>query len=394
MIAVLVLAVLLGILLWLVARSHETTNDAYVTGNLHAVSSRVPGTVEVVAIDDNEQIHAGQVLVRLDPHDFQANLDQAQAALAVAQRQAATARESISLTSQNASAGSTQAEGGIAQAEAGIETAKAAVVQAEAGVVRSQAQQAEAAANLEQAAADDKRYTDLVAKEEVPRQQYDHAHVAYKVALASKAAADTGVDDAQAGLVHAQAGVREAAAMLTKAQGGLVQARAAYTDVAVRRTQYEAAQANVAQAQASVDNAALQLSYTTIKSPVDGTIGSKSVETGQRVQPGQSLLSVVAPQVWIVANFKETQLTRMRSGQPVDVKLDTFPDRHFRGHVQSFSPASGSDFSLLPPDDATGNFIKVVQRVPVKILLDGDSVQGYVNRFAPGMSAVVKVAVR
>ncbi len=383
-----------GLIFWLVARAHESTNDAYVTGNLHAVSSRVPGNVEVVAIDDNEQVHAGQVLVRLDPHTFEANLAQAQAALAVAERQAVTARESISLTSKNAAAGSTQAQGGIAQAEAGIETANAAVVQAEAGVVSAKAQQASAQATLEQTEGDDKRYTDLVAKEQVSRQQYDRAHAAYKVALANKATSDTAYDQSNASLVTARANVREAEAMLTKAQGSLAQAKASFTDVDVHKTQYEAAQANVAQARASVDDAQLQLSYTVIKAPVDGTIGSKSVETGQHVQPGQALLSVVAPRVWIVANFKETQLTHMQGGQPVAVKLDTFPSKSFLGHVQSFSPASGSDFSLLPPDDATGNFIKVVQRIPVKILLDPDSVRGFEGRFAPGMSAVVKVTVR
>ena len=147
-------------------------------------------------------------------------------------------------------------------------------------------------------------------------------------------------------------------------------------------------------AQAALDDAKLQLSYTSVVSPVNGTVGSKTVEAGQRLQPGQPLLAVVEPDIWVVANYKETQLDHMREGQAVEIKLDSFPDKVFHGHLQSISPASGAQFSLLPPDNATGNFVKIVQRVPVKIIFDADSIRGYEKRIAPGLSAVVTVRVR
>ena len=150
----------------------------------------------------------------------------------------------------------------------------------------------------------------------------------------------------------------------------------------------------VVAAQAALDDAMLQLSYTSIAAPVKGTVGSKTVEAGQRLQPGQPLLAVVEPDIWVVANYKETQLDRMREGQAMEVKLDSFPGKVFQGRLQSLSPASGAQFSLLPPDNATGNFVKIVQRVPVKILLDANSVRGYEQRIAPGLSAVVTVRIR
>lgn len=169
------------------------------------------------------------------------------------------------------------------------------------------------------------------------------------------------------------------------------QAQAVNQQTEVNRRQYDAAIAAIAQASAQVENARLQLAYTTITAPTAGRVGNKSVEVGQRVQPGQALMSVVEEKPWIVANFKETQLRKMQPGQAVEIKLDAFGDRTFQGKVDSFSPASGAKFALLPPDNATGNFTKIVQRLPVKVVFDSKSVQGYEPRIAPGMSAVVTV---
>ena len=388
------LVLVIGVLIGIASSGRERTTDAYVEGHIHSVSSRVPGTVESVDVDDNQSVTVGQVLVRLDPHDFQVRADQAQAALDVAKQQAATAQTAISLTSQNANAGTTEAQASVTQAHAGIATAQSAVVQAQAGIARANAMLAEADANLGQTQTDDSRYANLLARQQISRQQYDHSHAAYLVAQASDEASRTGVREAEANLTHAEAGLSDAKAALIKSTGGVVSAKASYTDVDLHRSQYRAAQATVASAQAALEDAKLQLSYTIIRSPVNGTIGSKTVEAGQRLQPGQPLLAVVEPDIWVVANFKETQLNRMREGQSVEVQLDSFPSKTFQGHLQSVAPASGAEFSLLPPDNATGNFVKIVQRVPVKIVLDPDSVRGYERRIVPGLSAVVTVRVR
>ncbi len=352
-----------GLLYWFSVRAREATSDAYVTGHIDLVSARVPGTVQTVKVDDNQIVRKDDVLVQLDPNDMQMKVALAKAALDAAEQQAATAKTAITFSSQSAVAGDTQANGGVGQAEA--------------GVARSQDMLREADADLERAALDDKRFENLLARHEVSQQQYDHAHTAYKIALANDAAAKTGVREAEAGLA--------------RATGGLQAAHAAFTDVDLRRKQYQSALANVEAAQAAYDDARLQLSYTVIHALAGGRIGNKTVEVGQRVQPGQPLLAVVEPEIWIVANFKETQLAHMKDGQPAEVKIDRFPEKRFIGRVQSFSPATGANFSLLPPENATGNFVKVVQRVPVKIVLDPDSVRGYEVRLVPGLSAVVTV---
>ncbi len=358
-----VVLLIAGLVFWLSTRTREVTTDAYVTGHIDLVSARVPGTVLQVEVDDNQIVRKGDVLVQLDPSDLKMKVAQAKAALDATEEQAATAKTAITFSSQNASAGNTQANGGVQQAEAGVS--------------RSQDMLHQADADLERAALDDKRFENLLARHEVSQQQYDHAHTAYKGALANDAAAKTGV--------------REAEAAVARATGGLQAAHAAFTDVDVRRKQYESALANVESAQAAYDEAKLELSYTVIEAPAEGRIGNKTVELGQRLQPGQPLLAVVEPEVWVIANFKETQLTHMKIGQSAEVKIDSFPNNRFVGHVQSFSPASGANFSLLPPENATGNFVKVVQRVPVKIVLDPDSIRDYDGRLVPGLSAVVTV---
>jgi membrane fusion protein (multidrug efflux system) len=183
-------------------------------------------------------------------------------------------------------------------------------------------------------------------------------------------------------------------ALLTNSEGGLQSAQAARLETRVREGQFATAQSAVAQATAALEEAKLQLSYTIIKAPVSGRIGRKSVEAGQRVQKGQPLMAIVEDHPWVVANFKETQLNKMRAGQSVEVEIDTFPKHKFHGHVDSLAPGSGNEFALLPPDNATGNFTKIVQRIPVKIVLDEDSVRGYENLLSPGMSSVVTVTTR
>jgi len=373
---------------------HEETDDAYLAGHLHPISARVTDTVQQVLIDDNQHVVEGQTLIVLDPNDYKVKLDQATAALSAAARQADTAEAAIRSTSQSATAQTTQAEGSIGEAKASILASKAAVTAAEAGVPRAQAQLEEANATLQREDTDLHRYEDLYAKEQVSRQTVDHQRASYRVAVAAQAAAQEQVRQAQAQLVAAQQGVVRTEALLKNSQGGLQSAQATRLETNVRAGQFAAAQAAVAQATAALEDAKLQLSYTIIKAPVSGRIGNKSVEAGQRVQIGQPLMAIVEDQPWVVANFKETQLEKMRTGQRVEVEIDTFPNHKFYGHVDSLAPGSGNEFALLPPDNATGNFTKIVQRIPVKIVLDQESVRGYEKLLSPGMSSLVTVTTK
>jgi membrane fusion protein (multidrug efflux system) len=392
--AVLVLLLVFGVRYLIWSAHHEETDDAYLTGHVHPISARITDTVQQVLIDDNQHVVAGQTLVILDPNDYKVRLDQAKAALDAASHQADTANAAIQSTSQSATAQTTQAQGSIGEAKASIQAAKASVTAAESGVPRANAQLQEADATLQREETDLHRYQDLYAKEQVSKQTVDHQRASYQVALAGQAVAQEQVRQAEAQLIAAQQVVVRAESQLTNSEGGLQSAQATKLDTRVREGQFATAQAAMTQAEASLEDAKLQLSYTIIKAPVSGRIGRKSVEAGQRVQVGQPLMAIVEDQPWVVANFKETQLKKMRAGQSVELEIDTFPNHEFHGHVESLAPGSGNEFALLPPDNATGNFTKIVQRIPVKIVLDQDSTRGYEDLITPGMSSVVTVTTR
>lgn len=392
--SVLVLLLIFGVRYLIWSAHHETTDDAYLAGHLHPISARITDTVQRVSIDDNQHVVEGQTLVILDPNDYKVKVDQAQAALDAAGRQVQTAAAAINTTSQSATAQTTQARGAIGEAQASIQASKAAVTEAEAGVPQANAQLQQAYAILERDETDLRRYEDLYAKEQISKQTLDHQRASYQVAVAGQAAAQEQVRQAQAKLAAAQHVVARAEAQLTSSKGGLQSAQAASLETKVREGQLATAKAEMARAEASLESAKLELSYTVIKAPVSGRIGRKSVEAGQRVQVGQPLLAIVEDHPWVVANFKETQLATIRAGQSVEVEIDTFPKHKFYGHVDSLAPGSGNEFALLPPDNATGNFTKVVQRIPVKVVLDDDSVRGYENLLSPGMSSVVTVTTR
>ncbi len=407
---------------WNYASTHQETDNAQVAGHVHQVSPRINGTVSEVEVSDNQNVKQGQLLVKLDPGDLQVKALQAQAALESAKRQANAAQSNISLASETAAAKTTQAQGDISgsvasistaqaavqEAQSGIPAAQAAVAEAQAGIPAAQAQVAQADANLQKAQTDYNRYQTLANQGAVPRQQLDSAKAAYDVAQAQKsvalqgvqqaqarvAQANEGVAKAQSRLAQAQEGITSAQAKLAQSKGGLQQATASGQQTEVNRAQYAAAQSAIAQAEASLKDAQLQLSYTNIVAPASGRVGRKTVEVGQRLQPGSPLLAIVETDYWITANFKETQLQDVKPGQEVEIKLDAFPGKTFVGRVDSISPASGAQFSLLPPDNATGNFTKVVQRIPVKVIFDSKSIQGYEARITPGMSAMVSVAHR
>ncbi|MEY2856109.1 MAG: hypothetical protein RLZZ74_418 [Cyanobacteriota bacterium] len=379
---------------WHYANTHESTDDAYVSGHVHQISSRIPGTVTEVEVNDNQQVKSGELLVKLDPRDLKVAVSKVEAALLTAQSQAQAAQANITLASETTQAKSDQAQGNISDANANIANAQAAVSGAKAGIASAEAQVAQANANLNKAQQDYNRYSTLYQQGAVNRQQLDNAQAAYQVAQAEKNAADQGVQQAQSQLEQAQQGVNSANAKLAATKSELRQVSASGQQTEANRASYAAAQAEVVQAQAALDDARQQFSYTNITAPTGGKVGSKSVEVGQRLQPGTPLMAVVGNDYWVTANFKETQLGEIKPGETVEVKIDAFDNHPFIGKVNSISPASGAEFALLPPDNATGNFTKIVQRIPVKIVLDPQSVKGYESLITPGMSAVVSVSTQ
>ncbi len=407
---------------WQYGSTHQETDNATVAGHVHQISSKIPGTVNQVMVNDNQQVKEGQLLVKLDPRDYDNKVQQAAAALQSARRQANAAKSNISLASQTTSAKTSQAQGdvnaalasistaqaAVEEARSGIPAAEAAVQEAQAGIPAAQAQVAQADANLQKAQVDYKRYQDLYRQGAIPSQQLDTARATYGVDLAQRNAALQAVEQAKARLASAKQGVAKAKSQLAQAQesvataqgklasfkGALQQATAGGQQTLVNRSQYEAALSAITQAASALQDAQLQLSYTSITAPTSGRIGQKIVEVGNRVQVGTLLMSVVDNENWVVANFKETQLENMKPGEEAEIKLDAFPHHIFEGHVDSISPASGAEFALLPPDNATGNFTKIVQRIPAKIVFDPQSIKGYESRITPGMSAVVSVRVK
>ncbi len=376
---------------WQFASAHQSTDNATVTGNIHPVGSRIAGTVDRVFVDDNQEVKAGQPLVTLDKSDYQIKLTQAQADLESARRKADSAQVSIALSSKNAQAATSQAQGGIGQAQAAIASAQAQVSEAQAGVPQAQAALAQAEATLQKTQTDFNRYASLFSSGAVSQSARDSARQAYEVAKAQRDSASEGVRQAQSKVAQAQQAVATAESGLTTSQGGIEQAQAKGVQTQVSQADYQTAQAAIEQAQAALKNAAQQLAYTSITAPVSGRVGSKNVQVGQQVQAGTPLLAIVDDQYWITANFKETQLEKMRPGETAEIKIDSFPHHTFTGRVESLSPVSGAQVALLPPDNATGNFTKVVQRIPVKVVFDRDSIRGFEQAITPGMSVEVTV---
>jgi membrane fusion protein (multidrug efflux system) len=392
--ALLSLFIVSGYFLYQYFTNYQSTDDAYTTGHIHAISARVNGTVEKVLVDDNEHVKAGQSLVALDPRDYQVRVEQALAALQTAKHQAEVAKISIAQTQSNASGKTTETAGLQNNAIAAINKAQAKVNEAKFAVPQTQAELAQKQAEEIRSLKDRDRYKYLAEQGAVSYQQYDNALRDYQVAKEGSKAAKESVSQALARVQQAQQSVDEAKAQLTQSKGLAEQAHSIHIQSQVNSRQYDVAMSAINQAQSQLDDAKLQLSYTNIISPVDGRVGKKTVEAGQRIQPGQALMNVVADDMWVVANFKETQLERMRAGQNVKIKIDSFPHHDFYGKVDSISPGSGATFALLPPDNATGNFTKIVQRVPVKIIFDKNSIKGFEQLIVPGMSAIVTIDVK
>ncbi|OLE79214.1 MAG: secretion protein HlyD, partial [Acidobacteria bacterium 13_1_20CM_2_65_9] len=381
-----IVVALAGIAVWLwLTAGRESTDDAQIDARVTQIAPRVGGTIARVAVNDNQRVDAGAVLIELDPRDYQVAVDKAKAELADAEANALAARSTVPIAATTATSGVTTARGGIAQAQAAVAAAEKEVEAARARVVSAQARVREAETNAAKAARDVERLRGLLAKDEIAQQQFDSAVAA---AEAAKAAADS----ARSQVVEAEAGIRVAESRLIQARAGEQQARAELESaqtgpeqVTATKARASAAAARVQQARANLAQAELNLQYTTVKAPAAGVVSKKGVNVGQVVQPGQPLLALVQiDEVWVTANFKETQLKNMRPGQRAKVDVDALGGREFNGKVDSIAGATGARFSLLPPENATGNFVKVVQRVPVKIVLDGAQDPDHLLR--PGMS--------
>ena len=373
-----VLVVVVGFFLWRYFASYEDTDDAQIDGHLNSISARVSGHVLKLMVDDNQYVAAGTPLIEIDPKDYQVALDQAKADYADAVAMAEAARVNVPITSVNTTSQTSSAQADVENANAGIAAARQQYAAANA-------QLAEAQANNVKAQSDLVRYKQLVDKQEISQQQYDQA-----VAAANAGAA--AVDSARASASAAEHQVRQAQSKLAQAQANLRAAATGPQQVATTRSRAQSAEAQAEFKKAALEQAELNLQYTIIMSPVNGVVTNRTVEVGQNVSIGQELMRVInLDDIWVTADFKETQLKHMQVGQRVAIHVDT-NGKDYNGHVQSIAGASGAITSLLPPENATGNYVKVVQRIPVKITFDPGETKEHVLR--PGMSVEPKVWVK
>ena len=368
-----------GLLYWLHARNFESTDDAQVDAHLIPVTSRIDGTVTHVYVDDNQSVKAGQLLVDLDPRDYQVALDQSLAQLAQARSMVIAQQPNVPITQVENTTN-------ISGAEADVANAQAALAAAERDRESSAARLAEAEANNAKAQSDLARYKILIEKEEVSQQEYDQVVAAAKAQAASVAAAEATLQSS--GQI-----VDQRRAQLAQVQSRLTQyERNAPRQIAIRRATVQSNQASAQSAQAQVEQAQLKLSYTKITAPVPGIIIKRSAEVGAHIAAGQELMEIAqVDDLWVTANFKETQLQNIRPGQPATIHVDALK-RDFNGYVEDIGGSTGSVASVLPPENATGNYVKVVQRIPVRIRFKPD--QNGLDRLRPGMSVEPDVRIR
>lgn len=379
-VVVVVVLIVAGVALWWHSTFSEDTDDAQVNGHLIQVSSRIAGQVLKVDVEENQQVNAGDTICELDPRDFQVAVENAQAALASAQANAAAASVNVPLTSINTGSSLRSAGADVSGSYDSVEQARSQLAAAHARVVQAQA-------NLTKAQSDLDRYKPLVAKDVISKQQYD-------AAVAAADADQAAVADARATEQAASDGVNVALEHEAQAQASLKYAETGPQQVAAQTAHAKQAEAQVAEAKAQLDQAKLNLSYTKIVAPEAGIITRKSVEVDQNVSVGQNLLTLVSLEgLWITADFKETQLRHMSAGQPVEIAVDA-TGKTYSGKVTQIGGATGSVLSLFPPENATGNYVKVVQRVPVRIDFTDLKDEDPNHLLRPGLSVEPKVRVK
>ena len=370
---------------WWDSRHWESTDDAQIDGHIYPISARVGGQVIKVNYDDGQFVHKGDVLVQIDPTDYQVALDRAQADYRDSQAAAEAAKFGVPVSSVGSFSQ-------IRSASADMANANAGVLAAQKQVEAAQAQVAEAAATAKKLNDDVERYRLLLDKREISQQQFDQA-------TSSAIAANATVTAREAALLAARAQVQQAESRVEQANAEVQNAKVTPKQVQATEARAQSADAQVLRYKAALDQAQLNFGYTTIVAPVDGIVGKRSVQVGQNVSPGQDLMAIVPLRdIWVTANFKETQLAHMQPGQPVKVKVDTYGGRKWNAHVTSIGGATGAKYSLLPPENATGNYVKVVQRIPVRIDFDNNDKPDFNQDglLRPGMSVEpnVKVSVR
>jgi membrane fusion protein (multidrug efflux system) len=385
-----VLVLLLGAVSAYAYFSHRvSTDDAQVDAHIAPIAAKVGGNVAEILVADNQVVHAGDVLLRIDPRDYQARVDQACAQLEAAESQARGANAGVPLTSATTASGTSAATAQLAAASADRERAVADYERASSSELAVAKADVDAKrATADRARADLERMAPLAAKNEISKLQFDAFVAGERVAASELVAAEQKLANAGKQAESSKALMTASAARVEAARAMLAQANANRHQVDISAAQAGSASAAILQARAARHAAELELSYTTIIAPIDGVVTKKTIQLGQIIQPGQSLLTIVPlSDVWVTANFKETQLAGVRAGQRAEVHVDTY-GRSFDGHVDSIAGATGAKLSLLPPENATGNFVKIVQRVPVKVAID-HAPEGFVLR--PGMNVDVTI---
>jgi membrane fusion protein, multidrug efflux system len=380
-----------GYALWKHFSAYESTDDAEIDGHIDAISARISGHLSDVLVEDAQLVKQGDVLVRIDPNDYEVAVAKAEADLADAEAALQSSRAELPIVSTNTASTLDTARSSRADAEAGLTSAERQLNAAQARLETAQAQVTEAEANYKKDADDAARYQQLVVKDEIAQQLYDEAVQTAAAAKATVAARNASVNEARQNITAAEAAVKQAQTRITQADATIQAALTRPHQVAQSQDREKSAAAKVAQERALLDQARLNLSYTVIRAAATGIIGKKTAELGENVSPGESLMALVPLEdIWVTANFKETQLQRIRPGQKVVFSVDAY-SREYHGHVTGIGGASGSRFSVLPPENATGNYVKVVQRIPVRIDLDPGENKDHLLR--PGMSVDPKVYV-
>lgn len=381
-----------GWFLWSASAGYESTDDAQVDGHIHAISPRVSGYVKTVNVEDHQMVNAGDVLAEIDSSDYAVSLANAEAALADAEANLASSRLNVPITTVTTGSQLKFARLGKQDASAGVEAAQRQLEAAKANRESAAARLSEAEANSRKADADERRYKQLAEKDNIPRQQFEQSR---ETAAAMRAEVDVqraSLKVMEQNVISAQEVVRQAQARLAQTEANIDSAMTGGDQVAAQKARAASAEALVRQRRAQLEQARLNLSYTKLIAPVAGIIGKKTVEKGQNVSPGQQLMAVVPlDDIWVTANFKETQLARMREGQKAEIAVDAY-NKKYTGTVERIAAATGSRYSLIPPENATGNYVKVVQRVPVRIRIDPN--QDPEHRLRVGLSVTPKVRVQ
>lgn len=388
----LLVASVFGLQWWQFQKTHVTTDNAQLKGHLSPISAKVPATVKQVLVNDGDYINAGQTLVVLEDQDLNLKVQQAEANLAAAEAALRSAKDTVSVTSQTNPTQVQQAQSSLAAKVAAVRAAQANVNQAIAQVETDRAGVAQAQTAVNKTQADFRRYQLLYNEGAIPGQQLDTVRAAYENAQAELVAANKTVVQSQAAVKNAQAQLQSAQADVAAAQGQVAEQQASGQTVTVQQDQQQQAQAQVKQAEVQLQLARQQIAYTVIKAPISGYVGQLTAQVGQKVQAEQPFMAIVplqANDVYVDANFKETALGKLQIGEKAEVEVDAYPGQTFKATIAGISPATGSSFALIPPDNATGNFNKVVQWVPIRLVFDPNTDPKHQLR--PGLSVKVTV---